>query len=846
MRTARFWMASSLLAVATISTLPNATALEGEGEAVRIDLPSQPLSKALLAIGKATGRQIIFPGDVMQGLSAPAIHGDYGAREAVRRALAGTGFTLELQADTIFVHAPSNGGEGGQGDPRIVVTGSRIRGTNMASPVYSFDTAKARDQGITDMHALAAAIPQNFNGGQNPGVGSGAETAGSTNIDSSTALNLRGLGPGATLTLLNGHRLSYNQNNQSVDFSSIPFAAVERVEIMPDGASALYGSDAVGGVANIILKKDYQGLVGTAGLEFATDGGYFTQNYSLVGGTRWQSGSIVVTGNYDRNSAIRAGDRSFARTLNSNLFLYPQIKSYGFVGTGRQELSPDFTVSLDAVYSHRDARRETPYTAAEPVETLGLIGTTSTSNVSVAPTLTFKTTAWEFNLSGSFGRTHNISVNRRFPPFKSQTRTNNETWAAEFSGEGPLFAMPAGDVRLATGGGFRRDKYEILFSAASLRGQRDNMFGYAELSVPLTAPDQRIAGFHRTSLSAAVRYEDYSGAGRLATPKFGAVWSPVADIDLRMSWGRSFKVPTLYQRIYPGEVLLIPGDLYGSREAPPGQTIISIDGGRKDLRPEKASSFSAGISLHPRTLSGLNMAITYFSLSYRNRITTPVSALERVLIDPTFADLVTFSPSPEEIATAIALSPDGLLDQTDFGPFDPTQVYAIIDGRYRNVSSDKISGVDASVSYRVDAGDAGDFTVYGNATYLKSRRVLIAGQPSFDLAGTIFNPPHFKARGGISWHRDPLLVNAVVNRIGGVTDNRFVDPTKVDGMTTFDLSLKYHLGSTEHGLDLQISALNMFNAKPDVADESSSIFSFDSTNYSPIGRYLSLSLTKSL
>src|SRR3546814_6494740 len=80
------------------------------------------------------------------------------------------------------------------------------------------------------------------------------------NLDSSSQLNLRGLGPDATLTLLNGHRLPYGGAFAGIDISAIPVAAVERLEIVPDCASAQYGSDAVAGVANIILRRDFEGL----------------------------------------------------------------------------------------------------------------------------------------------------------------------------------------------------------------------------------------------------------------------------------------------------------------------------------------------------------------------------------------------------------------------------------------------------------------------------------------------------------------------------------------------------------------------------------------------------------
>src|SRR5690606_404365 len=101
-------------------------------------------------------------------------------------------------------------------------------------------------------------IPQNFAGGQNPGVALGSGN--NTNLTGGSAFNLRGLGPDATLTLLNGRRLSYGGFQQAVDASLVPVAALKQIEIITDGASALYGSDAVAGVANIILKRDFDGL----------------------------------------------------------------------------------------------------------------------------------------------------------------------------------------------------------------------------------------------------------------------------------------------------------------------------------------------------------------------------------------------------------------------------------------------------------------------------------------------------------------------------------------------------------------------------------------------------------
>src|SRR3546814_11321260 len=94
----------------------------------------------------------------------------------------------------------------------------------------------------SDLGQVIRDIPQNFSGGQNPTI-IAAGQGGFTNVSGSSALNLRGLGPDASLTLFNGHRVAFDAVSQGIDISAIPLSAIERVDIVTDGASALYGSE---------------------------------------------------------------------------------------------------------------------------------------------------------------------------------------------------------------------------------------------------------------------------------------------------------------------------------------------------------------------------------------------------------------------------------------------------------------------------------------------------------------------------------------------------------------------------------------------------------------------------
>ena len=137
----------------------------------------------------------------------------------------------------------------------IVVTGSRLRGAAIASPVVRIGQEDIRDSGQAGLGDVVRRIPQSFGGGQNPGIGMNVPDASGVDVGGGSSINLRGLGSDATLTLLNGRRLAYTAVRQSVDVSGIPVSAVDRIEVVPDGASAIYGSDAVAGVANIILRR---------------------------------------------------------------------------------------------------------------------------------------------------------------------------------------------------------------------------------------------------------------------------------------------------------------------------------------------------------------------------------------------------------------------------------------------------------------------------------------------------------------------------------------------------------------------------------------------------------------
>lgn len=186
----------------------------------------------------------------------------------------------------------------------VVVTGTSIRGVApVGSQLIQVGQADIIDRGVQTTADLLATIPQLDSFGSRPTPENGDRMP-------ITGPSLRGLGTAATLSLLNSHRLvGIGTVSTTSDPTSLPIAAIARIEVVPDGASAIYGSDAVAGVVNVILRKDLNGVDVRTSL--GTTDGYKEQLYSVVGGRTWSTGSILLGGQYQTNSALLGGDRDY-------------------------------------------------------------------------------------------------------------------------------------------------------------------------------------------------------------------------------------------------------------------------------------------------------------------------------------------------------------------------------------------------------------------------------------------------------------------------------------------------------------------------------------------------------
>jgi len=891
-------MRTAIAVTAVCCSMVGLTLAENVTAAVRraIDIPPQPLSDALRSLADEREFQILYVADVVGNARTAGAQGELTPIEALDRLLTGTGLVFGvLDERTVTIKRPNAKAEaigragtsirGGRYDyqhlaqvemdlpaptptlaptsttattssdsepkrsavEEVMVTGSHIRGATTASPVIAFDSVRIKEEGFTDMGEVIRSVPQNFNGGQNPGmVGEGGGIA-NQNITGGSALNLRGLGPDATLTLLNGRRLAYSGFTQAIDISAIPVEAIDHVEIIPDGASAIYGSDAVGGVGNVILKRDFEGLTIGARYGGATDEGLTTRQYDVTAGHAWQSGGLIATWKKSSSDPIFADQRAYTDHMLGPNTLYPKDDLRSGLLSIHQSFGNHIEARLDALRTEREQLIYYP-----PASTTFYPSPLATTTSLVSPSVEFSLpNDWVLSVGGAQGKEETVSAisivvraTGDVIPL-SHGFYRNKSFMYEIGAEGPLFALPGGDARLAVGAGYRRNEYlegSLLRGTVLNEGDDSSRFAYAEINVPLIGPDQNIRGVQRLSLTAAARGEDYDSFGRVTTPKLGLIYDPGADFTLKLSWGKSFKAPTLLQRNQKQSAFLYRAATVGGVGYDADATVLMPYGGNPDLEPERARTLSATLTFHPAVLPELQADLSWFDIDYTDRISQPLASFSQSLSNPEYAQFIDYTPTLEEQAR--------IIDAYQFSNFtgiayDPSNVVAIAFNRYINTVAQRVKGFDLSGSYQLDLGP-GRLTIRGSAGWLDSSQRTASADAYYDLSGTLFYPAKVKSRIGAVWSQGGLSAATFLNYVSGVTNT--IDGKKSDSFTTIDATLRYATGARDgilSGLEFALSGNNLLDQAPPLYSPiSPSNPPYDSRNYSAIGRFVSLSVSK--
>ncbi len=899
-----------------------------------INVAPQQLVAALQAFSKMTGLNLVFISEDLAARQSPGAVGEFTPDEALRRLLDGTGLSfLYLDAKTITIvpasSAPSPPGErsaapsataagpdtkaqvqeaapgkgswnrlrlaqtepAGKGDAsaekpdaaaaadgkpvqleEVVVTGSNISGGETASPVLVFTQEDFDRAGAATAEQFLATLPQNFGGGQTQQtalstLGSGQ---GQPNFGFGTAVNLRGLGASSTLVLVDGRRLAQGGQAEFTDISMIPLSAVERIEVLTDGASAIYGSDAVGGVVNFIMRRNYQGADSSLRYGESTHGDANEYQASQSAGTTWTGGGGLLSLEYYKRDGVSTAAREFSRRDVTALLLGPRDlvpgqEKYSAYASVHQELSDSVGIFGDAFYVSRPARYTGWDAFGGPVFT-GDFYHTAVDNHEYGASLGTSAAiggSWKVEVTGNGSRNTLESTQTEAGASPVLLDSRYSLVSGEAKATGDLFSLPAGRAKLAAGVSYRDEVYDFSEApVASIDSSYNVRAAFAELLVPLLGPPPAGSVTSRLALTLAGRYEDYSSFGSTFNPKYGIRWSPVDGLHVRGTYGTSFKAPTGYQLSAFNAQRFAQNVRPAGSVSGPVRSLIRL-GNNPDIHQQTAKTWTVGIDWNPVSVPTFKTQLTYFRADYRQRI-EDLSNISRaqLLVDPAYANYVIRRGQISDAAfNSLVASIIGATRLTGCVPASAAQCTepvtdfnAIVDQRLTNLASLRTDGLDWTAAKQL-ATPVGRLDLNLNASYLfsYSQQATPLAAP-LELANTAGNPSRFRLRAAVTWSRDAWSLTSAMNYTDRYTNayssDVFGDPlpaAHIASWFTVDLNVTYRPpgnGGWLSGLEVSASATNLFDRDPPYVADGAYGFGYDPANANPLGRVLSALIRK--
>lgn len=973
------------------------------------DLPAESATKSIPEFARQAGIQIVAPGSKLRGIRTPALKGGLDVRAALATLIHGTG--LRIMADdgatiTLGIEqvsrarqsrptaamAYASSGETARGkgevvatDPAyaqvdaatnpgpagltvnlqdsdtpssqekdIVVTGTLLRGiAPVGTNVIGVNREQIVASGAASTNDLLASIPQIGNFGSVPsGTGSFGLPIVRPNIR-----NLGASGGNTTLVLVNGHRMvGAGVLQTTVDPSIIPPDLIERVEVIPDGGSSIYGSDAIGGVVNIITRKRFNGISANAKYGFADN--YQTVDASLTAGKDWGSGSFFAGYAYAWHDNILGKDRDYVTANNTprggtdfrtntcspgnvtslttginyalpglapgtqnlcdtNAYtdIYPRETRNSVYAGLTQKLSDHLDYSATAYWSQRKTRTLTTQPGVSGVITIAnpyfhSVAGEFAQNValsfadvfgpSVVSDATFESwgftnelrgdlgPSWQFRASANVGRSYNLVLDNTINTTAATNALGGTTLAtalnpynpaasnpavlaainnyqnygkatqdlaeARLVFDGTLFALAGGDARLAIGGEYH---FEDLASSINLapRGDYTGMINsstgrhvksaFAELLVPLVGKDNGSPGLRGLEVSGSVRYDSYDDVGDTTNPKIAVNYKPIDDLTLRGDWGTSFHAPSLADTTSTADaraqiLLFSPFRAANSSPLDLFRPTIVLAGGNPNIKPESATTWSAGFDWKPHTIPGLVASATYYNVHFTDSIGLVPFLLPTLYSNPNYSSYYILSPTLAQLTTAVGSTPlNGAPSLASL--YVGTSPYVFIDARRNNLGAIHTDGIDFNLSYtRATHFGAVYASIAGTYTLDRDEQAVTGGSFTNALANGTgrlnfvadvgAKVGHFAGRAQLNY-RDGYPILGVTNQ------------THVDSFKTVDLFFSYDLGAKGvlHDTMLTINVDNVFDQDPPYLNSSTGY-----TNGSTLGRLVSFGIRKKL
>ena len=406
---------------------------------------------------------------------------------------------------------------------------------------------------------------------------------------------------------------------------------------------------------------------------------------------------------------------------------------------------------------------------------------------------------------------------------------------------GSVYKLSAGDLKLATGGEWRDERFrdrrtqdQLLNQSTPVpqsKGSRRVSAAYVEFNLPLAAPAQKIPFLATLDLNAAGRAEHYNDAGfsNTAVPKLGLRWQPFdAQVTFRGSWGKGYRAPSLaelYQPVNTSVVFNIADPLRAGRpgsnsnDSTTGQRQV-VSGGNPLLSPEKSESFNYGVQIQPRVFPGLSFGLDYYKVDVSDRVgasATPAIILANPTLFPGFVDRA--APTASDTANNL--------------PGELIRIRQVIG----NFGTAVTKGLDLSAEYRVTTKNLGKFTAraVGSTIY----HAIIKTRPDLAAVETVrtFEVPHFRGNGSLAWNYQKFGAAVTADYIAGFPDAA-PSTLRVKQQTVTGLQLSYDL---PYATKVTIGANNLFDKNP--PRTASSTGYAEATSYF-LPRFLYLDITK--
>jgi outer membrane receptor protein involved in Fe transport len=867
----------------------------------RFDLPAEPLDKALRDFAIQAHCNVSYVPSLVVGLQAPAIKGEFQRAKVLSMMLAGTKLTavnvdentiqvLEARAssadsavrkssadvvriayanintpvstsassDTQTIDPAGSRNISDKELAEITVTGTHIRGTkDLPSPIEIYTRADIDATGAITVQQFLQTLTQNFGGGASENTIGAITGSGQTNNTvNGSAPNLRGLGSDATLVLINGHRVAPGSGDGSfVDVSMIPVTAIERVEIVTDGASAIYGSDAVGGVVNFILRSKYEGVESRAQYGSVTTGSMHDLQAGQTMGHEWGSGSAIVSYQYFDQTPLSASSRDYLKAVPLPFDLLPEQVEHAAFANIDQQVTPSFDLHGDLIYSHRSTAG---VIVAGPSPTIQGAVQSEPSRIdsysaSIGSALKLPhESVLEVSATDSESDTlQHLFASPSQSPLRLVRETKSSIISLDANLDGELGSIPEGQVRYAIGAQYRRETFgnTYLFPATAntFYPTRGVDAGYAELHIPVMGQSSGSSGDPALDVTLADRAERYSDFGWTNNPQLGAIWKPLPGWSLRGTYGTSFKAPLLSElNPIPAQVVPLPGYTYNPAPGGTPNTLV-VYGGNPELRPEKAKVWTVGLDFRPLQVAGFTAKLTYYDILFKDRITIPGAIICgcNAFVDEAVlgSAIVQRNPPATLIQQLISLP-------TYVNPFgvNPATIGAIFDSRDINLSTVKTRGLDFRSAYKT--GMFGTELESGvDGTYILSYDdQFTPAAPVKSFLNTVFNPNDLRLRGRLIATHGPLSIGIYLNFINAYSNSNLTPAEHVSSWSTADAVVAYELGRDTkpfHGTSVALSVVNLADREPPrVANPQGYPISYDGANANALGRYFSVRLQK--